>query len=119
VYVITKLGLLFVYDLESATAVYRTRISADPIFLAAPALTSGGFMAINRWVGLWAEVWEWLAGQERSKVLGQPEGCCKWPVGWPVGAASKPAGWVSASAAVALFSNMSCTKPALACHPLS
>ncbi|PSC73488.1 clathrin heavy chain [Micractinium conductrix] len=48
VYVITKLGLLFVYDLESATAVYRTRISADPIFLAAPALTSGGFTAINR-----------------------------------------------------------------------
>ena len=41
------------YDLESATAVYRTRISADPIFLAAPALTSGGFTAINRcvWLG--------------------------------------------------------------------
>jgi hypothetical protein len=48
VYVITKLGLLFVYDLESATAVYRTRISADPIFLAAPAPELGGFTAINR-----------------------------------------------------------------------
>ena len=48
VYVITKLGLLFVYDLETATAVYRTRISADPIFLAAPAVSSGGFIAINR-----------------------------------------------------------------------
>ena len=47
-YVITKLGLLFVYDLETATAVYRTRISADPIFLAAPAPGSGGFMAVNR-----------------------------------------------------------------------
>ncbi len=47
-YVITKLGLLFVYDLESATAVYRTRISSDPIFLAAPAPATGGFAAINR-----------------------------------------------------------------------
>lgn len=47
-YVITKLGLLFVYDLETATAVYRTRISADPIFLAAPAPELGGFTAINR-----------------------------------------------------------------------
>ncbi|PRW61204.1 clathrin heavy chain [Chlorella sorokiniana] len=48
VYVVTKLGLLFVYDLETATAVYRTRISADPIFLAAPAPGLGGFSAVNR-----------------------------------------------------------------------
>lgn len=47
VYVITKLGLLFVYDLESATAVYRTRISSDPVFIAAPSSDSG-FVAINR-----------------------------------------------------------------------
>ena len=33
IYVITKLGLLFVYDLETAAAVYRNRISPDPIFL--------------------------------------------------------------------------------------
>lgn len=48
IYVITKLGLLFVYDLETATAVYRNRISPDPIFLTAEASTSGGFYAINR-----------------------------------------------------------------------
>ena len=48
VYVITKLGLLFVYDLETATAVYRNRISPDPIFLTAPAPGIGGFYAINR-----------------------------------------------------------------------
>ncbi|KAL5063601.1 hypothetical protein RYX36_025338, partial [Vicia faba] len=30
IYVITKLGLLFVYDLETATVVYRNRISPDP-----------------------------------------------------------------------------------------
>ncbi|CAL9044685.1 unnamed protein product [Musa banksii] len=48
IYVITKLGLLFVYDLETATAVYRNRISPDPIFLTSEASTVGGFYAINR-----------------------------------------------------------------------
>ena len=48
VYVVTKLGLLFVYDLETATAIYRTRVSADPFFLAAPAPGAGGFAAVNR-----------------------------------------------------------------------
>ena len=48
VYVITKLGLLFVYDLETASAVYRNRISSDPIFTCCDAPTSGGFLAINR-----------------------------------------------------------------------
>ncbi|KAL5974984.1 hypothetical protein ACLOJK_031660 [Asimina triloba] len=47
-YVITKLGLLFVYDLETAAAVYRNRISPDPIFLTAEASSFGGFYAINR-----------------------------------------------------------------------
>jgi hypothetical protein len=46
--VITKLGLLFVYDLETATAVYRNRISPDPIFLTSEATSAGGFYAINR-----------------------------------------------------------------------
>lgn len=48
IYVITKLGLLFVYDLETATAVYRNRISPDPIFLTAEATEAGGFYSINR-----------------------------------------------------------------------
>lgn len=48
IYVITKLGLLFVYDLETATAVYRNRISPDPIFLTAEATSVGGFYAVNR-----------------------------------------------------------------------
>lgn len=48
IYVITKLGLLFVYDLETATAVYRNRISPDPIFLTAEATSAGGFYAVNR-----------------------------------------------------------------------
>ncbi len=49
IYVITKLGLLFVYDLETATAVYRNRISPDPIFLAVNSESTGGFYAINRY----------------------------------------------------------------------
>lgn len=48
IYVVTKLGLLFVYDLETATAVYRNRISPDPIFIATASDSSGGFYAINR-----------------------------------------------------------------------
>mmetsp|Transcript_22621 Transcript_22621/g.70241 ORF Transcript_22621/g.70241 Transcript_22621/m.70241 type:complete len:1205 (+) Transcript_22621:68-3682(+) len=48
IYCITKLGLLFVYDLETATAVYRNRISPDPIFLTADAPSIGGFYAVNR-----------------------------------------------------------------------
>ena len=48
IYVVTKLGLLFVYDLESATAVYRNRISPDPIFLTVDSPATGGFYAINR-----------------------------------------------------------------------
>jgi clathrin heavy chain len=48
VYVVTKLGLLFVYDLETATAVYRNRISPDPIFLACSSGATGGICAINR-----------------------------------------------------------------------
>lgn len=50
VYVITKLGLLFVYDLQTATAVYRNRISPDPIFLTASSASTGGFYAINRYL---------------------------------------------------------------------
>ncbi|CAN7002475.1 unnamed protein product [Brassica rapa subsp. trilocularis] len=48
IYVITKLGLLFVYDLETASPIYRNRISTDPIFLTSEASSVGGFYAINR-----------------------------------------------------------------------
>ena len=48
VYVITKLGLLFVYDLATATAIYRSRVSSDPVFLTCEDAQGGGFFAINR-----------------------------------------------------------------------
>ena len=47
-YVVTKLGLLFVYDATSGAAVYRNRVSADPVFLATPCASSGGVFVINR-----------------------------------------------------------------------
>lgn len=46
--VITKSGLLFVYDLETTTAVYRNRISSEPIFLTCEASSVGGLYAVNR-----------------------------------------------------------------------
>ena len=48
IYVVTKLGLLFVYDLETGSAVYRNRISHDPVFLTSEASSLGGFYVINR-----------------------------------------------------------------------
>jgi hypothetical protein len=33
-YVVSKMGLLFVYSVDNLAAVYRQRISADPVFLA-------------------------------------------------------------------------------------
>jgi clathrin heavy chain len=48
IYAITKQGLLFVYDLETASAIYRNRISPDPIFLTTDASSVGGFYAVNR-----------------------------------------------------------------------
>lgn len=49
VYVISKLGFVFVYDLESATAVYRNRISTDPVFLACTSEATGGIFCVNRY----------------------------------------------------------------------
>ncbi|KAH9289534.1 hypothetical protein KI387_033651, partial [Taxus chinensis] len=46
IYVITKLGLLLFYDLETATAVYRNRISLDPIFLTSEATAAVGSMLL-------------------------------------------------------------------------
>ena len=48
IYVVTKNGLLFVYDLETATAIYRNKVSNDPVFIACGAPSNGGFYAINR-----------------------------------------------------------------------
>ncbi|GKD78949.1 clathrin heavy chain 1, partial [Tanacetum coccineum] len=48
IYVITKMGLLFVYNLEIATLAYRNKISPDHIFLTSEASSIRGFYAVNR-----------------------------------------------------------------------
>ena len=48
VYIITKFGQLFVVDMETATAIYKTHLSPDPILLTAPAPSIGGFYSITR-----------------------------------------------------------------------
>lgn len=45
--VITKLGQLFVYDLEKATEVYQDKFSQLPILLTIEASSLGGFYAID------------------------------------------------------------------------
>lgn len=45
--VITKLGKLFVYDLEKATEVYQDKFSQLPILLTIEASSLGGFYAID------------------------------------------------------------------------
>ena len=48
VYIISKMGLLFVYDMHTATPIYRSRISQDSVFLCCSNAQTGGFYAINR-----------------------------------------------------------------------
>eukprot|EP00959_Pyramimonas_sp_CCMP1952_P035988 753288-Pyramimonas_sp.AAC.1 len=48
IYVITKNGIMFMYDLLTASAIYRTRISTEPVFLTADSTDTGGFYSINR-----------------------------------------------------------------------
>ena len=48
VFVVTKLGLLFVYDLETGAALYRNRISMENVFLTAERAATGGFLVLTR-----------------------------------------------------------------------
>ncbi|KAK9907240.1 hypothetical protein M0R45_000970 [Rubus argutus] len=48
IYVITRLGQLFVYDIETAVVVHRTKICREPILLTTEASSSvEGFYAVN------------------------------------------------------------------------
>ena len=48
IYIVTKSGLLFVYDVETASPIYRSRISQDPVFVGASATSVGGLYVVNR-----------------------------------------------------------------------
>lgn len=47
-FLITKFGFLFVYELTSAQCIYRTRISQDTIFVGAKNTKNDGVYAINK-----------------------------------------------------------------------
>lgn len=48
VYVITKYGLIHLYDLETGVCIFMNRISQDPIFTATKFEATSGVLAINR-----------------------------------------------------------------------
>lgn len=48
VYMITKFGYLFVFDVETGKQIYTNRISAEPIFVTVPDTTSGGVIGVNK-----------------------------------------------------------------------
>lgn len=48
VYMITKFGYLFVFDVETGKQIYTNRISAEPIFVTVPDTVSGGVVGVNK-----------------------------------------------------------------------
>eukprot|EP00730_Choanoeca_flexa_P006582 TRINITY_DN12179_c0_g1_i1.p1 TRINITY_DN12179_c0_g1~~TRINITY_DN12179_c0_g1_i1.p1 ORF type:complete len:1670 (+),score=638.03 TRINITY_DN12179_c0_g1_i1:88-5097(+) len=48
IYLVTKMGFLHMYDLESAKCLYTRRISEETIFVTAPFTAQHGLMGINR-----------------------------------------------------------------------
>mmetsp|Transcript_88548 Transcript_88548/g.255372 ORF Transcript_88548/g.255372 Transcript_88548/m.255372 type:complete len:1482 (+) Transcript_88548:892-5337(+) len=48
VFMVTKAGYLFVFDVATATMLVRTRVSQDPIFISTGSKSSGGCIFVNR-----------------------------------------------------------------------
>jgi clathrin heavy chain len=48
VFIVTKLGFIHLYDLESGTCLYMNRISGDTIFVTAEHEASSGIIGVNR-----------------------------------------------------------------------
>ncbi|KAJ1356224.1 Clathrin heavy chain [Parelaphostrongylus tenuis] len=47
-YVVTKHGLVHLYDMESGSRIYSNRISTDTVFVTCEYQATGGIMGINR-----------------------------------------------------------------------
>lgn len=47
-YIVTKFGFVYIYELTSCEQVYKTRISNDPIFVVAKNLANDGILAMNK-----------------------------------------------------------------------
>lgn len=68
IYLITKLGYIHVFDLETGTCIFMNRIVEDTIFVTAPHEATGGIMGVNRkgqvCVQLYTVVWCVDVGEE-------------------------------------------------------
>ncbi|KAF0986532.1 hypothetical protein HZS_2191, partial [Henneguya salminicola] len=47
-FIITKVGLTYLYEIESGSCIFLNRISNDPIFVSVDLLQGDGFMCVNR-----------------------------------------------------------------------
>ena len=47
-YLITKHGYIYVHDIETATCIFMSRISADTVFVTAPHDSTSGIIGVNR-----------------------------------------------------------------------
>jgi clathrin heavy chain len=48
IYLVTKMGYIHLYDLESGACIYMNRISADTIFVTADREETGGIIGVNK-----------------------------------------------------------------------
>ncbi|ETN80473.1 hypothetical protein NECAME_09145 [Necator americanus] len=48
IYLVTKHGLVHLYDMESGSRIYSNRISTDTVFVTCEYIATGGIMGINR-----------------------------------------------------------------------
>jgi clathrin heavy chain len=47
-YIITKFGFIYIYELTTCEQIYRSRISAQPIFVVAKNYANDGLLALNK-----------------------------------------------------------------------
>lgn len=47
-FLVTKMGFVHLYDIETATNLGSVRVSDSPIFISCPHSASGGILSINR-----------------------------------------------------------------------
>lgn len=47
-YIVTKFGFVYIYELTSCEQIYKVRISGQPIFAVARNLTNDGILALNK-----------------------------------------------------------------------
>ena len=48
IYLVTKYGYVYIFDIESGALIYMNRISADIMLVTAPYEPTAGIIAVNR-----------------------------------------------------------------------